>query len=150
MIIKIKKILSSKRGDILGFIIISPFILYIMLYLILGGAYLMKINDMSTIANKKLDRALVYGQFNEQLSAEMLLELEEKGFKSSDLEIDITPSEAYDSNDSTYATRGNEIQVTIIYKRPHWFYYVNKFVMPSLDEKNFYIGTKISGMSELW
>lgn len=146
----IKQILSSRKGDILGFIIISPFVLYIMLYLILGGAYLMKINDMSTIANKKLDRALVYGQFNEQLNSELITELEEKGFKSSDLEITITPSEAHDADDSTYTARGTEIQLTIIYKRPHWFYHVNRFVMHSVDEKNFYIGTKISGMSEIW
>lgn len=145
---KIKACLSSKKGDILGYIVTAPFILYVILYLILGGAYLLKINEMSTIANKKLDRALVSGQFTDQIKAELITELEEKGFKQENLTIEVTPTDADDSNDVTRVMRGDEIQIKILYTKPHWFYYINEFVNSSIDEKLFYIGTKISGMSE--
>ena len=121
-----------------------------MLYIILGGAYMMKINDMESIATLKMDRALVYGNFTNEIIADLRLELEEKGFKGSELEIGITPSISGDMNDSTYAPRGTEMELRIVYKKPHWFYYVNKFVSPSISESKFYIGVKKIGMSERW
>ncbi len=110
----------------------------------------MHINDMTNICNKKLDRALVEGQFTSAIRAELENELATYGFSGTNLEITITPSQAGDASDGTYAPRGQEIELTVLYKKPHWFYYINKFFSPSLAESKFYIGTKISGMSEKW
>lgn len=148
---KIGRILSDKKGDsILGFVIISPFLVYFILYLVLGGAYFMRINDMANICNKKLDRALVEGQFTSTLRSELESELATYGFSGTELEIVITPSRAGDGSDGTYVNRGQEIELQVLYKKPHWFYYINRFLSPSLEESKFYIGTKISGMSEKW
>lgn len=147
----IKQALSNKRGEsILGYIVVAPFLVYFILYLILGGAYFLKINDMTNIANKKLDRALVEGQFSNGLKMELENELENSGFTGSELEINITPLYAGDGTDGTYTPRGQEIELMIIYKKPHPFYHVNKFFAPRIGESKFYIGTKISGMSEKW
>jgi hypothetical protein len=148
---KIKNIIKNKKGNsILGYIIISPFLLYFILYLILGGAYFMNINDMNNICNKKLDRALIEGQFTPDLQQELKDELASIGFSGSSLEIEITPTYAGDNDSNSYVERGNEIQLTVIYKKPHWFYGVNRVFSPSLDESKFYIGVQISGMSEQW
>lgn len=148
---KIRNILLNNKGDsILGYVIVAPFLLYFTVYLILGGAYFLKINDMTNICNKKLDRALVQGQFTTSLQTELINELVLAGFHEDNLTITISPAVAGDSNNDTYIERGNEIQVTIIYKKPHRFYYPNKFFSSSLEESKFYIGTKISGMSEKW
>lgn len=148
---RIWKTFSDEKGNsILGYIIISPFLIYFILYLVLGGAYFMRINDMTNICNKKLDRALVEGQFTSTIKTELENELATYGFSGTELEITITPSEADDGDDGTYASRGEEIELTVLYKKPHWFYYINKFFSPSLEDSKFYIGTKISGMSEEW
>jgi len=148
---KLRNLLKNKKGNsILGYVIISPFLLYFILYLVLGGAYFMNINDMNNICNKKLDRALVIGQFTPELQEELENELASHGFSGTDLEIEITPTFAGDNDSDSYISRGNEIELKVIYKKPHWFYGVNKFFSPSLDESKFYIGVKISGMSEKW
>lgn len=107
-------------------------------------------NDFNTIVNKKLDRALVQGQFTDQIKSSLIEELDEKGFKKEYMEIKITPNESDDGSDTTYAPRGEEVVIQAIYKKPHIFYFVNKFMNKNMDEKNFYISTKISGMSEIW
>ena len=110
----------------------------------------MRVNDMTNICNKKLDRALVEGQFTSTIRAELENELADHGFSGTDLEITITPNPASDGSDGTYASRGQEIELTVLYRKPHWFYYVNRLFSPSLEDSKFYIGTKISGMSEKW
>lgn len=148
---RVTKILTNKKGNsILGYIIIAPFLLYFILYLGLGGAYFLRINDLTNICNKKLDRALVEGQFTNALKTELQTELSSRGFSGSELQITITPTEADDGVDSTYVERGQEIELTVLYARPHEFYYVNRLFSPSLEASKFYIGTKISGMSEKW
>lgn len=148
---RIREVLSNKKGNsILGYVIITPFLVYFILYLVLGGTYFMRINDMTNIANKKLDRALVEGQFTNAIKAELENELAAYGFKGTELELTITPTQAGDGSDGTYASRGQEIELKILYTKPHWFYYINKFFAPSLPASKFYIGTKISGMSEKW
>lgn len=148
---RLLRVLSNKKGNsILGYIVISPFLVYFILYLVLGGAYFMRINDMTNICNKKLDRALVEGQFTSTIKAELENELATHGFNGSELEITITPNQADDGSDGTYVSRGQEIELQVLYKKPHWFYYINKFFSPSLEGSKFYIGTKISGMSEKW
>ncbi|NBI07583.1 hypothetical protein [Senegalia massiliensis] len=144
---RIKNTIKNKKGyTLLGFILISTFITYFILYLIFGASYFMKRNDMENVAYKKLDRALVQGQFDNSLQQELVDELESQGFNSSDLEIIITPTYAGDSYDSTYVSRGDEIELKVIYKKPHKFYLLNMAV----PESKFWIGEKASGMSEKW
>jgi len=145
------EILRNKRGNaILGYLIVTPFIVYFMLYIILGGAYFLRVNDMTNVVNMKLDRALVEGQFTTTLRDELENELDSKGFGGADLTINISPSVAGDSNNTSYAKRGEEIEITVLYKKPHYFYYPNRLFSPSISESKFYIGAKISGMSEKW
>jgi len=146
---RIRKSLSEQKGagEILAFIVVAPIFVWFFIYIILGGAFLLQKNDMSTIVNKKLDRALVEGQFTNTLQSELINELTSKGFNQSNLEITVTPNAAYDTSDGSYTTRGNEIEITVLYKNPHPFYYAN-FGAGSVEK--FYIGTKIQGMSEKW
>jgi hypothetical protein len=147
---RIRKALSNKKGNsILAYVIVSPFLVYFMLYLVLGGAYFLRINDMTNICNKKLDRALVSGQFTNVLKTELQTELNDAGFSGIELEINITPIEADDGSDGTYAIRGQEVNLKVLYKKPHWFFYPHRMFGES-DETKFYIGTEISGMSEQW
>jgi len=149
MLNRIRKSLSEQKGggEILAFIVVAPIFVWFFVYIILGGSFLLKKNDMTTIVNKKLDRALVEGQFTNTLQTELINELTSKGFSKSDLEISVTPNDAYDSNDGSYVARGTEIEITVLYKQPHPFYYVN---LGAGSIEKFYIGTKIQGMSEKW
>lgn len=143
------KYLKNERGDgnILAFIILSPIFLWFFLYIILGGSFLLEINQMSTIVNKSLDKALVEGQFTADLQLHLKEELINSGFTGDKLEITISPSVAGDSSNSTYATRGEMIEIMVLYKKPHVFYHTNFRVG---GESKYYIGTKIQGMSEQW
>ena len=124
-----------------------PIILYMISYIIIGGLFLVERNELTTIVNKKLDRAVVEGQFTTELKEELINELDTKGFKKENLEIVITPNTADDNNNFTYATRGNEISIKVIYKKTHAFYYLNFGIG---EESTFYPKTKITGMSEKW
>lgn len=143
------KYLKNERGDgnILAFIILSPIFLWIFLYIIMGGSFLLEINQMTAIVNKSLDEALVEGQYSTDLQEHLRQELIDSGFTEDSLEITITPTAAGDGSNSTYVTRGNLIEVKVVYKKPHRFYYTNLKVG---GESKYWIGTKIQGMSEQW
>lgn len=141
------KYLNNQRGDILGFIIIAPIIVWFFLYIIFCGMFLLDINQMNTIVNKSLSMALVEGQFTTKLQSDLKNELINAGFTEDKLEINITPTYAGDNNDLTYATRGNIIEISVIFKKPHIFYYTN---FKSGGESKYYIGIKMQGMSEKW
>lgn len=144
-----KTLKKDNRGlSMLGFIIVFPFIIMFCVDIILCGAYFMKQNDLFNIVNKKLDRALVVGQFTTTLKSDLENELIKEGFDLANTEIVCTPAIAYDDSNSTYAPRETEIEIKVVHKKPHAFYYINKAFVPSLSESKFYIGTKISGMSE--
>jgi len=143
------KYISNKRGsgEILGFVIISPILLWFFLWIIFGGSFLLEINQMSTVVNKSLDKALVEGQYKTDLQQTLKTELINSGFTEDKLEITITPTAAGDSTNSTYSVRGEIIEITVIYKTPHVFYYTN---FKSGGESKYYIGVQIQGMSEKW
>jgi len=124
-----------------------PLIIYMIVYLIMGGLFLVEKNELSTIVNKKLDRAIVEGQFNAELKEELINELDAKGFKKEKLEISITPNAAGDNDNNTYTSRGNEISITVIYKETHTFYYLNFGIG---EESTFYPKKRVTGMSEKW
>lgn len=140
--------LNKKGNSMLGFIIVFPFLVSFLVYIILGGAYFMKSNDMTNIVNKYFDKALLEGQFTQTIKNELTQELTTNGFD--DITIEIEPSAAGDTSGTTYTTRGNTINLTVLHNKAHSFYLINKFFMPSTSSDKFKIGVKVSGMSEKW
>lgn len=144
-----KKYLKNNIGvaTILQVIFISPLVTWLIVFLLVGGSFLMEKNELKTIVNKTLDIALVEGQYKTDLQQSLKEELISLGFQEEYLEISITPTVSSDSNNSTYAKRGELIDVTVVYKKVHPIYYmINK----TGDEENYYIRAKNNGMSEKW
>jgi len=124
-----------------------PLIIFMIVYLIMGGLFLNEKNELTTIVNKKLDRAIVEGQFSAELKEELVDELDSKGFQQEKLEITISPDAAGDNSNVTYTERGKEISIKVIYKETHTFYYLNFGIG---EESTFYPKAKVTGMSEKW
>lgn len=143
------KYLENEKGDsnIVGFIVVSPVLLWFFVYIIFGGSFLLDINKMTTAVNKSLDQALVEGQYTVELKQKLKSELIDYGFEEGNLEISITPSSAGDNDNSTYGIRGEMIEVRVLYNKPHPFYYLN---FKAGGEGKYYVGVKIQGMSEKW
>lgn len=141
--------IKNQKGAIgtIEILVYLPFIIYLIVYLIMGGLFLIEKNELSTIVNKKLDRAVVVGQFTSELKEELINELDSRGFNSEKLEITIAPDAAADNNNDTYTTRGNEISIKVIFKETHTFYYLNFGIG---EESTFYPKTRVAGMSEKW
>lgn len=141
--------IKNQKGAIgtIEILVYLPFIIYLIVYLIMGGLFLIEKNELSTIVNKKLDRAVVVGQFTSELKEELINELDSRGFNSEKLEITIAPDAAADNNNDTYTTRGNEISIKVIFKETHTFYYLNFGIG---EESTFYPKTRVTGMSEKW
>lgn len=145
---KIHNIIKSKKGEAtLGFIVVAPFLVYFLLYLIFLALFFIRENEMKTITNKMLDRAVVEGQFSNALQAELKNNLINAGFEEEKIEIMISPVSSGDSSDLTYAKRSEEIELIVIYKKPHNLYFLSFGVG---GEKAFYISAKVTGMSEKW
>ncbi|MBP1926729.1 hypothetical protein J2Z76_002599 [Sedimentibacter acidaminivorans] len=144
-----RKYINNEKGafEIITFLVVLPFIIYFIVYIVIGGLFLIEKNELTTIVNKKLDQAIVVGQFTVDIKTELIQELDTKGFKQEKLEITITPAVAGDNDNNTYATRGQEISVKVIYKKAHTFYYINGKLG---TENTFYPKTKGAGMSEKW
>jgi hypothetical protein len=134
-------------GEILSFLVVLPIIIWLFTYMIFGGLFLIEVNELSTIVNKKLDIATVNGQFTAELKNELINELDGKGYRKENLIIEIAPDAASDSNNETYVKRGQEVSIKVIYEQAHPFYFINLGLAP---EENFYPKTKITGMSEKW
>lgn len=142
------KYLNNQKGEnIIGFIVTAPIIMWFLLYIIFGGLFLLDINHLTTVVNKSLDKAIVEGQYTTDLQRSLKNDLIMSGFTEDKLEINITPNASGDSDNMTYASRGEMIEITVIYKNPHIFYYIN---LKAGGESKYYIGVKIEGMSEKW
>lgn len=141
--------IRDQKGAIgtIEILVYLPLIIYMIVYLIMGGMFLIEKNEINTIANKKLDRAIVAGQFTAELKEELINELDSKGFNKEKLQITITPVPAADNNNDTYASRANEISIKVIYQETHAFYYLNFGIG---EESTFYPKTRVTGMSEKW
>ncbi len=141
--------IKNEKGAVgtIGVLVYTPIIIYMIVYLIMSGLFFVEKYELSTIVNKKLDRAVVVGQFTAELKEELINELDLKGFSKEKLEIIINPDAAADNNDDTYATRGSEITIRVIFKETHTFYYINFAVG---EESTFYPKAKATGMSEKW
>lgn len=141
--------IRDQKGSIgtIEILVYLPLIIYMIAYLIIGGTFLIEKNELNTIVNKKLDRAIVAGQFTAELKEELINELDSKGFNKEKLEIIITPDAAADNNNDTYAPRGDEISIKVIYKETHTFYYLNFGIG---EESIFYPKKRVTGMSEKW
>ncbi len=146
----LKELKENKKGEaFLSFILISPLIVWFFMYLVLGGVYFAKSNQMANIVNSKLDMALVEGKFTNQMIEDIKDDLSVLGFTKENIEISIFPEEANPAGDE-YAERGQEMIIQVICKDPQPFYYINRFIMPTLKPESLYIGTKLAGMSEKW
>jgi len=144
----IKYIKNEKGGgEILSFLVVLPIIIWLFSYMILGGLFLIEVNELSTIVNKKLDIAVVNGQFTAEEKNNLINELNEKGYKKENLVIYIFPDAATDTNNETYVKRGQEISIKVIYEQAHPFYLIN---FGLVSEESFYPKTKVTGMSEKW
>ncbi len=143
------KYIKNQKGAVttIEVLVYLPFIAYLIIYLIMGGLFLAEINELNTIVNKKLDRAIVEGQFTAELKEELINELDLKGFKKEKLEVYITPNVSGDNDNNTYTSRGNEISIKVIHKKTHTFYYLNFAIG---EESTFYPKAKVTGMSEKW
>lgn len=141
--------INNEKGisEIIVLLAILPIVIFIIIYMIMGGLFLVENNELTTIVNKKLDRAIVEGQFTIEIEKELIEELDAKGFSKDKLDIIISPSEASDNDNLTYIERGNEISISVVYKKAHIFYYFN---FGLAEEKAFYPKTKVTGMSEKW
>lgn len=143
------KSLKSKKGNtIISFIITLPILVTLMTYFVCAFTFNRANHDFYTITNSTFDRVLVEGQLTVALENEMLTNLEKVGFDKSKIEIKVNKSEIFDNSDATFLNRGEEIQLQILHKKPHYFYYVNKIISRGGDEKSFYIGSVFTGMSE--
>jgi len=141
--------IKNEKGAVgtIEVLVYLPLILYMIVYLIMGGLFLVEKNELSTVVNKKLDRAIVAGQFTAELKEELINELDSRGFNKEKLEITITPDAASDNDNNTYTSRGNEISIKVIYKETHIFYYLNFAIG---EESTFYPKKRVTGMSEKW
>lgn len=145
----LNKLKSKKGNTIISFIITLPILITLMTYFVCAFTFNRANHDFYTITNSTFDRILVEGQLTVALEDEMLTNLEKVGFDRNKIEIKVNKSEIFDNSDTTFLNRGEEIQVQILHKKPHYFYYVNKIISKgSSDEKNFYIGSVFTGMSE--
>lgn len=146
--IMIKYICNEKGGgEILSFLVVLPITLMLVSYVIFGGLFLIEVNELSTIVNKKMDMAAVEGQFTIDIKNGLINELDDKGYKKEKLIIEISPAAAADNNDSAYVKRGQEISIKVVYEQAHPFYYIN---LGLAEEKTFYPKTRVTGMSEKW
>ena len=141
------KNINNQKGDILGFIIVSPFAVWIITWLLFAGIFQLNKFQMDSIINKTLDMAIVEGQYKNDLQQSLKEELVRAGFKEENLKINISPSEAGDINDTTYLKRGQVIEINVINEKPHIFYYINFKIG---GESKYYIAASAKGMSEKW
>lgn len=145
----IKKLKSKSGNTMISFIITLPLLVAFMTYLVCGFTFNRANHDFYTITNSTFDRVLVEGQLTTELENEMLMKLEKAGFDKTKIEINVNKNEVFDNSDSTFVNRGEEIQVKILHKKPHYFYYINNIITRgNSNEKNFYIGSVFTGMSE--
>lgn len=139
---------KNKRGaTIISFIIVAPFLIYFILYVVYLSMFFVKINEMKLITNNILNRAVIVGQFTTTLKDNLIYDLSKSGYEKDKLVIDIKPLHASDSRINTYVKRGNNITINIIYKVPNNLYYLNFGIV---NKTKFYINVKLTGMSEKW
>lgn len=147
----IKKIKSKKGNSILSFIVVIPFLVLMMTYFICSFTFNRTNNDFYAVTNSYFDRILVEGQITTSLMNDMTDKLERMGFDRADVEITANNGNVDDGDDSTYLQRGEEIQVKILHKKPHYFYLVNQILsLGAVNEEAFYVGSVFTGMSEKW
>lgn len=145
----IKKLKSKSGNTLISFIVVLPLLVSFMTYFICVFTFNRANHNFCTITNATFDRVLVEGQLTSELENEMLMKLEKAGFDKTKIEINVNKNEVFDNSDSTFVNRGEEIQVKILHKKPHYFYYINNIITRgNSDEKSFYIGSVFTGMSE--
>ena len=120
-----------------------------MVYLTASYAYNRTNNQFEQITNAVFDRILVEGQITNEIRQDLDNRLDKFNIDTSYLTIRTSDYAIEDNSDDSYVPRGNTIKVDIIYKKPHFFYYVNNFILlGSANESAYYLGNSNTGMSE--
>jgi len=150
IILKSLKNIRNKKGNaILTFIVIAPFLAMFMTYFIFSFTFNRANNYFYNVTNTTFDRVLIEGQLTNGLKEDMYSQLEKMEFDRNSIEITTTNSSIDDGNDSTYVSRGDEIKIQILHKKPHYFYHINKIItLGSVGKESFYVGSVFTGMSE--
>lgn len=147
--IKIENLKSKKGYSLITFLVTIPFIAFFMIYLTSSYAYNRTNNQFEQITNATFDRILVEGQLTNEIKQDLYTRLEKINIQSSDLVIRPSDYIIDDGDDTSYVIRGSDVKIDFIYKKPHFFYYVNKFILLGLaDEKTYYLANSATGMSE--
>ena len=152
MIKRVGGIFKNNKGgqELIMFFIIFPILFVLFLNIMLYGAYQIRQIEMTAIVNMYHDKACSEGQITLTEKANLLDELNNKGFKTENIRIIAEPSSVYDNNDSTYVPRYADVVFGIVYENPHAYYYISKFFLPGAEGSDFWIGDKYTGMSEKW
>ncbi len=147
--LNLKKLRNKKGNSILTFIVVAPFLAMFMTYFVFSFTFNRANNYFYNVTNATFDRVLVEGQLTNDLKDDMLRQLEKMEFDRSSIEIKTTNSSVDDGNDLTYVSRGDEIKIQILHKKPHDFYHINNIItLGSASETSFYVGSVFTGMSE--
>lgn len=149
IILRLKRLRNKKGNSILTFIVIAPFLAMFMTYFVFSFTFNRANNYFYNVTNTTFDRVLIEGQLTNDLKDDMYMQLEKMEFDRNSIEITTTESYVDDGNDSTYVSRGDEIKIQILHKKPHAFYHINNIItLGSVSEKSFYVGSVFTGMSE--
>ena len=149
IILNLKKLKEKKGNSILTSIVIAPFLTMFMTYFVFSFTFNRANNYFYNVTNSTFDRVLIEGQLTNELKDDMYRQLEKMKFDRSDIEIKTTDPSIDDGNDLTYVTRGSEVKIQILHKKPHEFYHINNIMtLGSVSETSFYVGSVFTGMSE--
>lgn len=120
-----------------------------MIYLTASYSYSRTNNQFEQITNSAFDRILIEGQVTNEIMEDFYDCLKKIGVNPDYITIRTSDYIVDDNDNSSYVSRGNEIKVDFIYTKPHYFYYVNKFILLGYaDEKTYYLVNSSTGMSE--
>lgn len=143
-----KKLITKKGDGLLTFVIFSPFIVAFVMFFVGLFTFSASVSIFQSNTNSVFDRVLIEGQLTKNLKEELLTKLEANGFDRKYIEISSETSVLVDDIDSTYVKRGEPIEIQILYRKPHYFYYINKLLLNNVKEETFYIGHVPNGRSE--
>lgn len=144
-----KQLESRKGNSIIAFIVIVPLLAMFMTYFVCAFTFNRDNNYFYNVTNSVFDRVLVEGQLTNELKDDMLKKLEKAGFNKDKIEIKTYESSVDDGSDATYVSRGSEVKIQILHRKPHYFYNINKLLsIGTVKEETFYIGSIFTGMSE--
>lgn len=139
-----KEIFHNKRGNIVGYILIYPTLVFLFIFLISAGSFFIQKYMIYNVTSQHLDLALVEGQFTTDIKNSMREKSIGVGLKDEHLVINYSP-------DNTLVNRQEIMTIELIHNEPHALYHIARFFLGSnARPESFYIKSTMSGMSEKW